>query len=473
MVGKKADFIIRRVEKGPLQRFKNQNLLLKKFGEVGLKVYRAITGRRTTEELKKDLALEDKIFYPVIDYMQETGMVELVPKSTREIEKAPVERAAEEIPSPPKPPSKKAKEKRAARAPRPPTPKEVKKEVPEEEKPEEEEQLEEIKPIVSEEEEEEEEKEEIEPILPEEGAEIKKEEEKAEEEAPEEEKPEEEKEEEKEEKEEFGFEMEEAATEEEALTSVEKIIKEKYGDVGLQVYALIDGERTAEEIMKEVGITESKLIEILDFMDKQGIIKLEYPKEKKPVAPIAPPTEEVAETGFAPMLEAEKAPEEVKEITIPNPVEVPVIISGDIIKSVQVSAKVFLTFKDEGKRIQGEIDGKKDVIDIALKVNAPLYKVYDILNFLMDNGMLILKPMPREDVKKKYGDDGFTIYKKYGREGLMLYELVGRDLTFKQMADMVTKDKEKAVDMFLFIHEVLGIELPLDRDILLKQLTTQ
>jgi hypothetical protein len=76
----------------------------------------------------------------------------------------------------------------------------------------------------------------------------------------------------------------------------------------------------------------------------------------------------------------------------------------------------------------------------------------------------------REYVKKKYGDDGYSIYKKYGREGLMLYELIGKEMSFRQMAGMVTTDKDKAVEMFLFIHEVLGIELPIDREVLMRQL---
>ena len=67
-------------------------------------------------------------------------------------------------------------------------------------------------------------------------------------------------------------------------------------------------------------------------------------------------------------------------------------------------------------------------------------------------------------------DDGYTVYKRYGREGLMLYELIGKELTIKEMADKVTTDKAKVIDMFLFIHEVLGIELPIDRSVLERQL---
>lgn len=135
-----------------------------------------------------------------------------------------------------------------------------------------------------------------------------------------------------------------------------------------------------------------------------------------------------------------------------------------------MKAKMMLKFGDKGAKITENVDGKKDVLDIALKLNLPLYDVYDILRFMMENGMLIMKPTSRADVRKKYGDDGYAVYKRYGKEGLMLYELIGKEMTIQQMADKITKDKAKIVDMFIFIHKVLGIELPIDRDMLAKQL---
>lgn len=464
----KTDYIIRKKEKGPLQRFKNQNLLLKKFGELGLRVYRAITGKRTIEELKKDLALEDQMFYPVIDYMKETEMVELVPPGAGEAApEAPQEEAEERAPK-----RKKVEEKPVEKPSE-----ELEEAVEKEEKIEEE-----IKP--SEAEKPSEEFEEIKPIEPIEieGKEekTKKEETEEEEWATEEETPtteeetpaeeieiEEKTEEEEEAEEELGFSFEEPEE-----SSVEKRIRDKYGDVGVRVYNLIDGQRTAEQIMREVGISETKLIEILDFLDKEGIIKLEYPGGKKPSVvetPKVPPQEEISESGFAPILETEKGAMP-KEVVIPNPVEVPTKLPIDIVKSVQISANIFLKFKDEGKKVLGAIDNQADVIDIALKADIPLYKVYEILNYLVENGVIMLKPMTRDIVKKKYGDDAFTIYKKYGRDGLMLYELIGKDLSFKEMVDRTTKDKQKALEIFLFIHEVLGIELPLDKEILAKQI---
>ena len=42
-------------------------------------MYKAITGKRSTEELKKDLGIEDSLFSQVMTFMQDSGMVELEP----------------------------------------------------------------------------------------------------------------------------------------------------------------------------------------------------------------------------------------------------------------------------------------------------------------------------------------------------------------------------------------------------------
>lgn len=463
-MAKGSDYNIKKTEKGPLQRFKNQNLILKKYGETGLKIYRAITGKRTVKELQKDLGIEKDVFDSIINYLQEAGMVELTMVGLEKKEEKPevIEEVEEEAPEAPPEEEIAPEEVEEVEEEAPEEEVEIEKpevEAEEEEAPEEEEEefVEEIKPIG------------IEPIEEKEEEAPEEEEGAPEEEEAEEEVAEEEEEAPEEEKYEFGeIEAETPEEEGEELTPIEKIIKNKYGDIGLQVYTLIDGQKTAEEIMKETGLSESKLIEILDFMDDQGIIKLDYPKakEKEEAEEVTPEERKEATEAFGPMLGEEAVPEMV---TIPSPVEVPVRAPMDIVKSVQMKAKILLKFK-EGGRVFEEIDGRKDVIDIALKLDIPLYRLYDILHFMLDNEMIIMKPETRDAVKKKYGDDGYTVYKRYGRGGLMLYELIGKDLTIKEMADKVTREKAKIVDMFLFIHEVLGIELPIDRSVLERQL---
>jgi len=498
-----ADYRIEKLEKGPLQRFKNQNLLLKKFGEVGLQVYKVITGKRTSEELRKDLDMDSEQFSKILRYMEEAGMIRLIsaggaPPAEAAEEAAPEEEGVprrkkrvppqeEEIaPEEEKPPEEEAAPELELEG----APKKKRKAPPPEEAPEEEvapEEEEEKKPPARKKPAEEEiVPEEITPEFEGEEAPKKKKKPPVPEKAPEEEAPPEEEaapgeeagEEAAPEKkrtaeeefapEEIQFGGGAEAPPEKGGEDVEKIIRDRYGDIGIRVYNLIDGQKTAEEIMEETGLSEAKLVEILDFLDEQGIIKLEYPKGK-PEAPAEEAQKEMAAEEFAPMIEGEEEAEkaQVKEV---SPDLAPAKAPIPIVKSVQVRAKTMLRYGDAGDKVLSAIDGKADVIDISLKTGIPLYKVLEMLTFLRDEGGALLNVVPRAEVRRKYGDDGFTVYKKYGKEGLMLYELIGKEFTVKEMADKVTKDKAKVVDMFLFIYEVLGIELPINKEALMKQL---
>ena len=512
-MAKGIDYRIKKIEKGPLQRFKNQNLLLKKFGETGIQVYKAITGKRSTRELQKDLGVEDSLFDQIISYMHDSGMIELEPTSGEPAKKSalepepveeieapekeeeqPEEKSLEELPpaeetdegAPPleeKPARKKAKKAEEAITFEEITPIDIESDMPASE-----EKEGKIRPSARRKKKAEEEvPEEISPVSeepPPEEAPAETPEEAPQEEVPEETVPAEPEEEPEKEEEEISisaFEEEKPREENEnEMSPVEKIIFEKYGDIGLRAYSLIDGQRTAEEIMRETGLTEAKLVEMLDFMDEQGIIKLDYPKGQSAAGSSAPSgfstqsQQQVSEPakkeegGFGPMIEGEDSLDEARAII--SPVETPIKAPLDIAKSVQMKVKIMLKYGDRGAKISESVDGKRDVLDISLKLNMPLYDVYDILRFMMESGMILMKPMSRADVRKKYGDDGYAVYKRYGKEGLMLYELIGKEMTIQQMADKITKDKAKIIDMFIFIHKVLGIELPIDRDMLAKQL---
>lgn len=510
-----ADYRIKKIEKGPLQRFKHQNLLIKKFGEIGLQIYKAITGKRSTRELRQDLGIEEDLFTKVVNYMKDAGMVELEPVTS-----APAEKP-ETIGEPEEPQAVAMQKIQVKEEP-------TLEELPEEEEPAaeppplEEEPVEGIEPLdigslepegveIPEEEPEkpskskkpalEEPEEKIEDIEPfgfeditpvDEDEEIPPEPE-APEEPPEDDYPEASSGDEIEEPEDISLESVEPETFEDEssdMSPVEKIINDKYGDLGLRVYALIDGQRTAEEIMQETGLTESKLVEILDFMDEQGIIKLDYPKgggapsggaptapaqgptfaqHMGGTAPMPPPQQpQGGGMGFNPMIEGDERLDEARAGS--SPVEMPIKAPLDIVKSVQMKAKIMLKYGDKGNKVVELVDGKNDVIDISLILERPLFEVAKMLGFLMQNGMIIMKPLSRTDIRKKYGDDGYSVYKKYGKEGLMLYELIGKEMTIRQMADMITEDKAQIIDMFVFIHQVLGIELPIDKNVLSKQL---
>ncbi len=400
-MGIDKDSVVEKIETGPLQKFKNQNIVLKKFGKDALKVYNSLDGRKTLGEVAKESGLEEARVLEMVDFMVEKGLAAV--KGEGPGPEKPAERFEEEAGISPEMPKEKAAEEVEAVAG--------------------EEEKEEIKPAIKPE------------IRPEERA-IEKVGEKAE----------------KEEKE---------------LTPVDKIIYDKYGKIGLDVYNRIDGIRTAEQIMSEVGISEEKLVEILNFLEEKGIIKLEHPEKRKKV--------EEKKEKFGPITgELEEVEEEERPVAEVSPIELPIKSKGmDVIKGIKARASVLISYGNEGGKIFDSIDGKNDVIQISKKVHVPLYTVKKIMKDLEKEGVVVLKPLTRKEIRKRYGEDAYTIFKKYGLEGVMLYELIGGEMSFKQMADMIypdKKEKRNVVEIFLFIHKVLGIELPVDKELLYKQL---
>ena len=58
---------------------------------------------------------------------------------------------------------------------------------------------------------------------------------------------------------------------------IQKFISSRYGEHGLRVYELIDGKTPATEILTKAKVSESELVDILDFLDEHGIIRLNFP----------------------------------------------------------------------------------------------------------------------------------------------------------------------------------------------------
>ena len=58
-----------------------------------------------------------------------------------------------------------------------------------------------------------------------------------------------------------------------------KKVYDKYGKTGVNIYNLCDGKRNAGKIMTEAKVKQGLLVEILDFMDEHGFIRLDYTKK--------------------------------------------------------------------------------------------------------------------------------------------------------------------------------------------------
>ncbi|MFA6035589.1 MAG: hypothetical protein WC759_01375 [Candidatus Micrarchaeia archaeon] len=246
------------------------------------------------------------------------------------------------------------------------------------------------------------------------------------------------------------------------LSPLEKTIYQKFGRIGLTVYNLIDGEKTAEEILNETGISEVKLVEILEFMDKEGIIRLEKPVEEK-----AEP--EKPKPRFEPMLEEKREAEETIEAEA-VPIDLPIKHNQGFIKDLMLQGELLLRFPSFGLKAYNSMDGQSDVVQLASVTGASMEQLDVLLAFLGRRGGALMRPLKPKEVRVKYGDDGLAIYKKYGREGMLIYELIGKEGTVREIVQKSKMEKTRAVDIFIYIHKVLGLELPVDRQTLLQQI---
>ena len=285
-----------------------------------------------------------------------------------------------------------------------------------------------------------------------------------------------------------------SAKDKDLLSPLEKIIYEKYGQVGVRIYNLIDGEKTAEEILRETGVSEAKLVEVLEFMDEEGIIKLEKPEqeaEKEGAEEEETPSEEAPEKEheprFKPIIEdvpegkpfkpvlpppppikekkAEEEPEE--EIVL---VDVPETARLSIMQKTLMFVELSTKFGKAAQEMVNLMDGKKDFVDLSLATGLSFFDIDSIMAYFGKKGMVNFRQLTREEIKKKYGEDGFAIYKKYGRDGLLLYEMIGKETSLK---DIILKSKiqpDRAIDIFVFIHKVLGLDIPIDRDVIYRQI---
>jgi len=287
----------------------------------------------------------------------------------------------------------------------------------------------------------------------------------------------------------------EAPVKKSSLSPLEKVIYDKYGSSGVSIYNMIDGEKTAEEILRQTGVSEAKLVEILEFMDEKGIIKLEKPpqaseaeeseqegKGEKGGEPAQEPRfkpmieEEPEEKPFFPEKPTEKPKEEPKKKEEPEfaedivMVDVPQMERLSLMQRASVFAELATKFDKRGRDLVNLIDGQRDFVDLSLATGLSFFDIDNIAAHFGKKGILSFRQLGRDDIKKKYGDDGFAIYKRYGRDGLLLYEMIGKEPSLK---DIIVKSKievDRAIDILVFIHKVMGLDVPIDRDLLYRQL---
>jgi hypothetical protein len=423
----KKDSTLKRLEKGPLDRLNNQNFLIKKFGKDGLLIYSSIDNVKTVQEILDETGISEDTFYKVLDFMVEKNMIDVLEDYDTTGITEP-ELTPEELPEPEETFTDEEKIK------------------PEEE--------EEIKPpeilqseITPEEIKPEETPEQPETMFDEDEEELRTSEEKIE----------------------IKPTMEEEEKEDQytkTLTPVEKKVYNKFGKKGVKVYSLIDGEKTAEEILKEAKINDVQLIEILEYLDNEGIIKLEKPDKRHRLPDIKPITDKTSSFEMLEQLSPEAGEIIGSDIV---PIDIPVKKKLPIMKKLIFSSKLIVG-KGRLKQVYNLIDSEKNIIDLCISTGIPLPEMDDYMEYLSNQGVAMFKTMTRDEISARYGDEGLSIYKKFGRGGILIYEYIGTVSSFKEIISKSGLNPEKVIDIFIFIHKVLNLELPLTRDTMYKQL---
>jgi len=269
---------------------------------------------------------------------------------------------------------------------------------------------------------------------------------------------------------------------------IERKMYEKFGTKGVDAYRLMDTVGTPEEILKKMPITEEELIAILEFMQAEGIVELETPEAKqaaKPVpkkaeavAPSAPavlgtgaptvPKQEAApryETQYAPAKPAE-APKPVVKLPVRQPRRKSIGLFGKL----KLEAELLRMFGQKGVHLFSLIDGDKADIELSKETRYPLSLIDRILEMLAKEGWIELHELNNEEVREHYGEEGIEIGKEYGRDGVFIYELIDKKASVKDIIVFSEIDPRRGVEIFGYIHKILGIDIPMDRVALYKQL---
>lgn len=295
-------------------------------------------------------------------------------------------------------------------------------------------------------------------------------------------------------------------------TPLENKLYNKFGDDGLYAYSLIDEFKTPREIVNQTGMSEERLREIIEFMKAEGIIKLERPLvaspesippeyKPKPVKPAAPP-KQVTPLHAPPVTiqlqpkpavsqpQPAQAPPQPKPLAAlpPKPVEkpaskalkplpfsredicVPTALPLKLVNKLRIEAELLRRYGNEGSKVFSLMNGKKVNVKIMKELKMSPARFDDITSFLFENGAVKVQCLTPENVRELYGDEGFSIYNKYGREGILLYEFIDKKSSLRDIVKMSGIEPMLAVEIFAFIHKVLGLDIPIDTELLYKQL---
>lgn len=151
-------------------------------------------------------------------------------------------------------------------------------------------------------------------------------------------------------------------------------------------------------------------------------------------------------------------------------VRLPVRKSIGLFGKLKLEAELLHHFGQKGMSLFSLINGERTDIELSKEARLRLSEVDKILEFLAKDGWVEMHALSQDELREHYGDEGIAISDVYGRDGIYIYELIDRKATIKDIIGLSGIEPARGVEIFAFIHKVLGIDIPLDREALYKQL---
>jgi len=251
---------------------------------------------------------------------------------------------------------------------------------------------------------------------------------------------------------------EEEEQEVETKTQVyERKLRDEFGDKGVKIYRLIDGRKNAEQIMKEVGVDEDTIIKVFEFMEKEGMIKLEHPSSSKPSEEEEKENKEQTKKKMEPI--SDMSTSSTKKIIIDDriPIDVPIIKKMSLPDKMALEAKLLARFGAKSLRINTKMNDEKDVVGLAIEMAISLDDLDEILYSISNAGGCTFATLSNEDIKRRYGDEAFELYELFGRDGIMLYELIGK-MNIMEIIKFTKIEPRKAASIIYKANLLLGID---------------